>query len=94
MEATSVMFANAARSLGQAARLRDLVVPGFRAPPGLDEVARTRARLAASVSGGTIASAPTPIEAKPRIVVTIITAINGRMFRRARWASTPFLACF
>jgi len=35
------MFANAARSLGQAARLRDLTVPGFRAPPGIDDVART-----------------------------------------------------
>ena len=41
MEATSIMFADAARSLGQAARLRDLVVPSFRAPPGIDEVART-----------------------------------------------------
>ena len=41
MEATSVMFAHAARSLGQAARLRGLVVPGFRAPPGIAEVART-----------------------------------------------------
>ena len=46
MEATSIMFANAARSLGQAVRLRDLVVPGFRAPPGLDEVARTIRRRA------------------------------------------------
>ncbi len=46
MEATSVMFANAARSLGQAARLRDLVVPGFRAPPGIGDVARTIRRRA------------------------------------------------
>jgi hypothetical protein len=42
--ATSVMFANAARSLGQAARLRDLVVPGFRAPPGVEGVQRTLRR--------------------------------------------------
>ncbi|MDW3217745.1 MAG: hypothetical protein R8F63_03950 [Acidimicrobiales bacterium] len=42
--ATSVMFANAARSLGQAARLRDLVVPGFRSPPGVEGVHRTLRR--------------------------------------------------
>lgn len=44
MEATSLKFANAARSLGQAARLRDLVVPGFRAPPGIAGVSRTLRR--------------------------------------------------
>ena len=41
MEATSLRFAAAARSLGQAARLRSLVVPGFRSPPGLPDVHRT-----------------------------------------------------
>ncbi|MEZ5243651.1 MAG: hypothetical protein R2707_01025 [Acidimicrobiales bacterium] len=44
MEATSLKFANAARSLGQAARLRDLVVPGFRSPPGIEGVSRTLRR--------------------------------------------------
>lgn len=44
MEATSLKFANAARSLGQAARLRDLVVPGFRSPPGISGVSRTLRR--------------------------------------------------
>ena len=37
-------FANAARSLGQAARLRDLVVPSFRSPPGIEGVQRTLRR--------------------------------------------------
>ena len=41
VEATSLRFAAAARSLGQAARLRSLVVPGFRSPPGLEGVHRT-----------------------------------------------------
>ena len=41
MQATSLMFAAAARSLGQAARLRDLVVPSFRSPPGIEGVHRT-----------------------------------------------------
>lgn len=44
MEATSLKFANAARSLGQAARLRDLVVPGFRSPPSIEGVQRTLRR--------------------------------------------------
>ena len=45
MEATSLRFATAARALGQAARPRDLVVPSFRSPPGLD-VQRTIRRRA------------------------------------------------
>ena len=39
--ATSVMFANAVRALGQAARLRDLVVPSFRSPPSIEGVHRS-----------------------------------------------------
>jgi hypothetical protein len=45
MQATSLRFAAAARALGQAARLRELVVPSFRSPPGL-EVHRTIRRRA------------------------------------------------
>ncbi len=45
MQATSLRFATAARALGQAARLRELVVPAFRSPPGL-EVQRTIRRRA------------------------------------------------
>ncbi|MDE0699876.1 MAG: hypothetical protein F4Y27_10340 [Acidimicrobiaceae bacterium] len=41
MEATSLRFAAAARTLGQAARLRELVVPCFRSPPGIEGVQRT-----------------------------------------------------
>ena len=41
MKATSLRFATAARSLGQAARLRGLIVPAFRSPPGIAEVQRT-----------------------------------------------------
>ena len=44
MQATSLRFATAARSLGQAARLRDLVVPAFRSPPGIEGVHRTLRR--------------------------------------------------
>jgi len=41
MQATSLKFAAAARTLGQAARLRGLVVPCFRSPPGVEGVQRT-----------------------------------------------------
>ena len=41
MQAPSLKFAAAARTLGQAARLRGLVVPCFRSPPGIEGVQRT-----------------------------------------------------
>jgi hypothetical protein len=44
MEATSFRFASAARTLGQAARHRGLVVPGFRSPPRLAGAERTLRR--------------------------------------------------
>ena len=44
MQATSLRFAAAARSLAQAARLRGLVVPAFRSPPGIEGVQRTLRR--------------------------------------------------
>ena len=40
-EATSLRFAEAARDLGQAARLRGLEVPTFRSPPSIDGVQRS-----------------------------------------------------
>jgi hypothetical protein len=44
MEATSFRFASAVRTLGQAARQRSLVVPGFRSPPRLLGAERTLRR--------------------------------------------------
>jgi hypothetical protein len=41
MEATSLHFAAAARTLADAARRRGLVIPGFRSPPGLPGADRT-----------------------------------------------------
>jgi hypothetical protein len=41
MEATSLRFASAARTLGDAARRRALVVPGYRSPPRIDGADRT-----------------------------------------------------
>ena len=53
MEATSVRFAAAARTLGQVTRRRGLVVPGFRSPPrlrGADRSLRRSASGSATVS--------------------------------------------
>jgi hypothetical protein len=44
MEATSLRFAAAARTLGLVARREGLDVPGFRSPPRLTEVDRTLRR--------------------------------------------------
>jgi hypothetical protein len=41
MDATSVRFAAAARTLGAVARARGLLVPAFRSPPRLDGVERS-----------------------------------------------------
>jgi len=41
METTTLRFAEAARSLGRAARLRGLQVPTFRSPPGIVDAQRT-----------------------------------------------------
>ncbi len=53
MEATSLRFAAAARTLGQVARRDGLVVPSFRSPPrtlGLDRsIRRTRSGVVVSI---------------------------------------------
>ncbi len=46
MQVSSLTFAAAARTLGRAARLRGLIVPCFRSPPGIEGVHRTIKRRA------------------------------------------------
>ena len=50
METTTLRFAEAARTLGRAARLRGLEVPTFRSPPGLAEVQRSIRRRGSSAT--------------------------------------------
>lgn len=50
MEATSLRFADAARTLAHAARARNLRVPAFRSPPGIDGVQRTLRRRGGSTT--------------------------------------------
>lgn len=46
MDATSIRFATAARTLGAVARARGLLVPAFRSPPRLEGVERSIRRRA------------------------------------------------
>ncbi len=50
MKGRSLQFAQAARQLGQAARLRDLEVPSYRSPPGIEGVQRTIRRRSGNAS--------------------------------------------
>ena len=50
MEATTVHFATAARTLGREVRARGLVVPGFRCPPRILGADRTIRRFEAGVT--------------------------------------------
>ncbi|MGB1681860.1 MAG: hypothetical protein ACPHFO_05940 [Acidimicrobiales bacterium] len=76
MEATSLRFAAAARSLGRAARLRSLVVPGFRSPPGLAGVHRTL-RFRGGVPTVAVALRGRPWSAVVADMIEGVVAANG-----------------
>jgi hypothetical protein len=63
MEASSLRFAAAARSLGEVARAGGLTVPSFRSPPRLDGVDRTLKR---QVDAGGVESVTQQTESKAR----------------------------
>ena len=58
MEATSLRFAAAARTLGEVARAAGLIVPGFRSPPRVSGVDRTIKRTPRPASAVLGASGP------------------------------------
>ena len=91
MEATSVRFATAARSLGQIARRRHLVVPGFRSPPRSADVDRTLRRK------GDAVTVAVRIRGRPWMAVMSdmvegvvasnrLTGPEADLLRRALWA--------
>ena len=57
MEASSLRFAAAARTLGEVARSAGLVVPSFRSPPRLAGVDRTMKRQSDALGGEAVAVA-------------------------------------
>lgn len=77
MEATSLRFSAAARTLGLVARRQGLTVPGFRSPPRLAEVDRTLRRRA---DGG--ATVAVRLKGRPWVAVLAdmidgVVAANG-----------------
>lgn len=83
VESPSLRFANAARTLGQAARERGLVVPGFRSPPRLAGAERTLRRRS---SGGGIVSVVVRGRPFPAVLADMIEGIvvvNGLQGHRA-----------
>ena len=56
--ATTLLFASAARVLGDAARRRGLDVPGFRSPPRLEGVDRSLRRRCGSAVAVRVAGRP------------------------------------
>jgi len=76
VEATSVRFAAAVRSLGRAARLRSLVVPGFRSPPGIPGVCRS-IRLRGGVPSVAVALKERPWSAVVADMIEGIVVANG-----------------
>lgn len=69
MEASSLRFAAAARSLGEVARAGGLTVPSFRSPPRLDGVDRTLKR---QVDAGGVESVTVSVRIKGRPWVSVL----------------------
>ncbi len=93
MEATSLRFAAAARSLGAAARGRGLAAPGFRSPPRVEGAERTLRRTAGG--GATVA---VRLRGRPFVAVVAdmvegvlvaneLTGTEATRVRTALWAA-------
>jgi hypothetical protein len=91
MKATSLRFAAAARSLGQAAHQRGLVVPGFRSPPRVPGAERTLRRRA---DGGAVVAVS--LRGRPFVAVVAdmvegvvvangLTGVEATRVRTALW---------
>lgn len=89
MEATSLRFAAAVRTLGQAARARGLVVPGFRSPPRVPGAERTLRRHASGAATVSVSIRERPFQAVAADMIEGIIVSNqldGTAATRARTA--------
>src|SRR4051812_40981695 len=77
MEASAVHFAAVARTLGEAARARDLVVPAFRSPPRRPGAARTLRRWPDGGATVAVEVAGRPREAVVADMVEGVVVVNG-----------------
>ncbi len=91
MEASAVHFAAVARTLGEAARARRLVVPAFRSPPRRPGASRTLRRWpngGATVSvevGGRPREAVVADMVEGVVVVNGLTGADATRLRTALW---------
>ena len=89
----AVRFAAAARALGDAARARSLVGPGFRSPPKLHEVDRTirRRRDGGATVAVQLADRPWPAVLADMVegvvVANWLTGAGAMRVRTALWAA-------
>ncbi len=89
MEATSLRFAAAVRTFGQAARARGLIVPGFRSPPRLAGAERTLRRHAGGAATVAVSIRDRPFQAVAADMIEGIVVANqldGTEATRARTA--------
>ncbi len=86
--APAVRFAEMARQLGRAARLRGLEVPSFRSPPGLDDVQRSiRRRQGSATVAVRVRARPWPAVVSDMIEgIVVANGLTGAKADRARAA--------
>lgn len=77
MEASALHFAAVARTLGEAARARGLVVPAFRSPPRLSGASRTLRRWPGGGATVSIVVGGRPREAVVADMVEGVVVVNG-----------------
>jgi hypothetical protein len=77
MEATALHFAAVARTLGEAARARGLVVPAFRSPPRRPGASRTLRRWPGGGATVSVEVAGRPREAVVADMVEGVVVVNG-----------------
>jgi hypothetical protein len=77
MEASALHFAAVARTLGEAARARGLVVPAFRSPPRLTGASRTLRRWPGGGATVSVEVGGRPREAVVADMVEGVVVANG-----------------
>ena len=93
MEATSLRFATAVRTLGEAARRHRLIMPGFRSPPRLAGADRTLRRQADGGSMVAVVLRGRPFQAvmadmiEGVIVANDLKGAEATRIRTALWES-------
>lgn len=83
VEASSVRFADAARTIGRVVRARGLSMPLFRSPPRLDGVQRSVRRRASGVATVAVRLRGRPWSAVLGDMIEGVVVVNGLRGREA-----------